>query len=114
MCYALCHLLLRQVYKTVQEQVMELGRAAEVIPSPPPSPARDNDRDSEASASAPSQFLPSLKDIKGYPLTATMILEEAKLEFGNDLEECCICLERKPDAILPCMHSYCSKCIDQW
>ncbi len=30
------------------------------------------------------------------------------------LEECCICLERKPEIILPCAHSYCLPCIEQW
>ena len=32
----------------------------------------------------------------------------------NSLEECIICLERKPDVILPCTHSYCLPCIEQW
>ena len=32
----------------------------------------------------------------------------------NSLDECCICLERKPDVILPCTHSYCFPCIEQW
>jgi len=32
----------------------------------------------------------------------------------NSLEECTICLERKPDVILPCTHSYCLPCIEQW
>jgi hypothetical protein len=26
--------------------------------------------------------------------------------------ECVICLEREPDTILPCMHAYCSQCLD--
>ena len=25
-----------------------------------------------------------------------------------------MCLERKPDVILPCAHSYCLPCIEQW
>ncbi len=29
-------------------------------------------------------------------------------------EECCICLERTPELILPCAHSYCIPCIEQW
>lgn len=28
--------------------------------------------------------------------------------------DCCICLERKPDVLLPCTHSYCLPCIEQW
>lgn len=30
------------------------------------------------------------------------------------LTECSICLDRKPDLILPCAHSYCCPCIEQW
>ncbi|XP_053678342.1 RING finger protein 141-like [Anopheles nili] len=32
----------------------------------------------------------------------------------NDHNECCICLERKPEVSLPCAHSYCMPCIEQW
>lgn len=28
--------------------------------------------------------------------------------------ECSICLDRKPDIILPCAHTYCTPCIEQW
>lgn len=28
--------------------------------------------------------------------------------------ECCICLERKPEVLLPCTHSYCTPCIEEW
>ncbi|XP_067000317.2 RING finger protein 141 [Anabrus simplex] len=50
-------------------------------------------------------------------LTATMLLEEvdnATSRPGERLNECCICLERKPDVMLPCAHSYCLPCIEQW
>ncbi|XP_068220727.1 RING finger protein 141-like isoform X2 [Palaemon carinicauda] len=33
---------------------------------------------------------------------------------GTNLEECVICLERRPDVILPCAHAYCLPCIEQW
>ncbi len=29
-------------------------------------------------------------------------------------DECCICLERERELILPCAHSYCLPCIEQW
>jgi len=45
--------------------------------------------------------------------TASMFLEDA-LDNTTSLEECCVCLERKPDVILPCAHSYCLPCIEQW
>merc|ERR1711974_547044 len=45
--------------------------------------------------------------------SASMILDDLALE-GTSLEECCVCLERKPDVILPCAHSYCLPCIEQW
>jgi len=52
-----------------------------------------------------------------HPLTvakfsASKFLDDA-LE-GTSLDECCVCLERKPDVILPCAHSYCLPCIEQW
>ncbi|PSN53610.1 RING finger protein 141 [Blattella germanica] len=48
-------------------------------------------------------------------LTATMLLEEVDLATGSErLNECCICLERRPDVMLPCAHSYCMPCIEQW
>ncbi|CAG0915567.1 unnamed protein product [Notodromas monacha] len=47
-------------------------------------------------------------------LTASLILEEVGAELGTDLEECCICFERQPEVILPCAHSYCLLCIEQW
>ena len=54
---------------------------------------------------------------KTHPLTlakfsASTFLEEAL--GGSSVEECCICIERKPDLILPCTHSYCVPCIEQW
>ena len=60
----------------------------------------------------------SYKVKKPHPLTvakfsASTFLDEA-LQEGASLEECCVCLERRPDVILPCAHSYCLPCIEQW
>ncbi|XP_076036274.1 RING finger protein 141-like isoform X2 [Oratosquilla oratoria] len=42
------------------------------------------------------------------------VASQTNQELGASLEECCICLERKPDVILPCTHAYCLPCIEQW
>ncbi len=39
---------------------------------------------------------------------------KGKKSGGSGAEECCICLERVPELILPCAHSYCLPCIEQW
>uniref|UniRef100_A0A0R3RXQ5 RING finger protein 141 n=1 Tax=Elaeophora elaphi TaxID=1147741 RepID=A0A0R3RXQ5_9BILA len=31
-----------------------------------------------------------------------------------DMSECLICMERRPDIVLPCVHTFCSMCIEQW
>ncbi|CAF0851276.1 unnamed protein product [Rotaria sp. Silwood1] len=39
----------------------------------------------------------------------------AKLSFSlpND-NECCICMDRKPNLVLPCTHKFCDECFHQW
>ncbi|KAF2901725.1 hypothetical protein ILUMI_04453 [Ignelater luminosus] len=34
--------------------------------------------------------------------------------YNGDQSECCICLERQPEVSLPCTHSYCLPCIEEW
>lgn len=54
----------------------------------------------------------------GTPFTTSVILERVagcNLEDQHySLDECCICMERKPEVILPCAHNYCLPCIEQW
>lgn len=33
---------------------------------------------------------------------------------SSETSECCICLDRKPDIILPCTHVFCTPCIEKW
>ncbi|CAF1005138.1 unnamed protein product [Adineta steineri] len=39
----------------------------------------------------------------------------AKLSFTvpND-NECCICMDRQPNLVLPCTHKFCDECFQQW
>lgn len=60
------------------------------------------------------------EDVSQIPstLTASMILNHVdeidKCKNFDRITECCICLERKPEVSLPCTHSYCLPCIEQW
>uniref|UniRef100_A0A182K261 RING finger protein 141 n=1 Tax=Anopheles christyi TaxID=43041 RepID=A0A182K261_9DIPT len=51
--------------------------------------------------------------------TASMLMAQvdaiaADPADASDHNECCICLERRPEVSLPCAHSYCMPCIEQW
>ncbi|XP_055713463.1 RING finger protein 141-like [Phlebotomus papatasi] len=57
--------------------------------------------------------------------TASMIMHEvetitqaesppANTNAQESVNECCICLDRKPEVLLPCAHTYCVPCIEQW
>ena len=37
-----------------------------------------------------------------------------KLTIADDLNLCCICFENNVETLLPCFHSYCYRCIDDW
>ncbi|KAG5875468.1 hypothetical protein JTB14_016235 [Gonioctena quinquepunctata] len=48
-------------------------------------------------------------------LSLSGILNRVEYESKTETpSECCICLERKQDVILPCTHSYCLPCIEEW
>jgi len=95
------------VHRSIQAQasVVELADSGETLsvssssPSPSHSAAEADGKKTDHPLSLPS-------------FSHSFLLSEA-LE-GTSLEECCVCLERKPDTILPCAHSYCTQCINQW
>ncbi|KAJ8942365.1 hypothetical protein NQ318_000345 [Aromia moschata] len=51
-------------------------------------------------------------------MTISKFLDEldstAKSDSSEEVSECCICFERKQEVILPCAHSYCMPCIEEW
>lgn len=79
--------------------------------------SNDRCKETEASTSQSNDGDPSKASLPSKKLSASVMLREVVKEQGSDNEkfsECCICLERKPDVILPCIHSYCRPCIEQW
>ncbi|XP_055681097.1 RING finger protein 141-like [Lutzomyia longipalpis] len=74
------------------------------------------------------ETLITLEDREERMRTASMIMHEVETithpeassggESANasstDVTECCICLDRKPEVLLPCAHTYCCPCIEQW
>lgn len=50
-----------------------------------------------------------------YPETFLNQLNDPKFNFDSSTDDdCIICMERKPEVILTCLHSYCALCIEQW
>jgi hypothetical protein len=101
-----------QVFNTLQCQLAAAKQSSHSENTP-------NSSSSEASASSTGN-IPSPTVMNKRLLTASMLLEKVDSATacysgtGEKLNECCICLERKPDVMLPCAHSYCMPCIEQW
>jgi len=95
------------VFKSLQTQTAAI-KTEDHSPSTPDSsdPSSPSEEDQLAK--------PGASQVKPHPLkfSASKFLDEALA--CTSLEECCVCLERKPDVILPCAHSYCLPCIEQW
>jgi len=95
------------VFKSLQTQTAAIkDSTSSPDSSEPSSPAKQ-----DGTSQSPRKPRPLL-------VSASMFLDDAldspALLEGTSLEECCVCLERKPDVILPCAHSYCLPCIEQW
>ena len=100
---------------------------ASLEPPAPTNSSSDQSADSQAEAAAAAaaakkktlvnfnQLIPGpAPDQTTQASTKTETVDGAScLDLGG-LEECCICLERRPELILPCAHSYCLPCIEQW
>jgi len=93
------------VFRSLQAQAGALHKKGEP----------EAEEETEGQEQGALQDIPTLKkeaqtDVK---FSASMFMNDA-LDNAASLEECCVCLERKPDVILPCAHSYCLPCIEQW
>jgi hypothetical protein len=71
----------------------------------------------EEAAEASNKTTPvAIKKKPVFSMSTSLIMDNLKggaVSPSSD-EECCICLESKPQVSLPCAHSYCLACIEQW
>uniref|UniRef100_A0A182PZB6 RING finger protein 141 n=1 Tax=Anopheles farauti TaxID=69004 RepID=A0A182PZB6_9DIPT len=105
-----------QVFRTFQTNLHAMVTVeSQRIHSPSGSPAKSGTPSSSTSASSSSTGAFVFPECT----TASMLMAhvdaitDAPADEGEH-SECCICLERKPEVSLPCAHSYCTPCIEQW
>jgi hypothetical protein len=48
------------------------------------------------------------------PGAADMPADAPPKRAQADMEECVVCMERKPAVVLPCTHAFCNECLSQW
>ncbi|XP_058827827.1 RING finger protein 141-like [Topomyia yanbarensis] len=138
-CYKLLNLKqFLQVFRTFQNDLHAMVTVeTQRIRSPTGSPThssstgRGSSSGSAAGSFERSDFSPNSSYVYTFPqhTTASMLMEQVNGICGSDSSsidggglqssteeaaECCICLERKPEVSLPCAHSYCTPCIEQW
>ncbi|XP_058444123.1 RING finger protein 141-like [Malaya genurostris] len=135
-CYKLLNLKqFLQVFRTFQTDLHAMVTVeSQRIRSPTGSPTHSSStgRGSSSGSAAGSferaDMSPNSSKLYAFPqhTTASMLMEQVSgicemdstsNDGGQSSEEgaeCCICLERKPEVLLPCAHSYCTPCIEQW
>ncbi|CAG0883402.1 unnamed protein product [Cyprideis torosa] len=89
----------QKVYDNLVAQVNSTTRG--IIPTPPSSPSAASAGEGAGATCAGTEEDP--EDLKWSKVTDTSLDED-----------CCICLERKPEVSLPCAHCFCAPCIEQW
>ncbi|KAL3841699.1 hypothetical protein ACJMK2_019807 [Sinanodonta woodiana] len=47
-------------------------------------------------------------------ICASIILDQFDNSGDYSDDECCICMEKKSEIILPCVHKFCEQCMDSW
>lgn len=104
-----------KVFRSIQSQFAAAQQSASSGRGSNSTSFDESDTPTPSTSANKANSLPAFNGTDAITLLEQRVQEAASGILDIDkLTECCICLDRKPEVVLPCAHSYCLVCFEQW